>query len=194
MSEGYARFYLGLYARKIFNPRAWWRFITFQSEYSMIFKASRMSLASAARRLLKRKDGGSAAKAAAPAKAIPAAVAAIPSTAAASRQAPGHSLSATSTVTGSGLQFNEDFLAAYRAVVSRGERILFVFGDNDNFKWEYESAFLEKYPGDVRAGEGLVTTEIIRDANHMYTLREWQHEVIQRCIRWLAASERESRS
>jgi len=190
MSDGYARFYFGLYARKIFNPRAWWRFITLQSEYTMIFKASRMSLASTARRILKRKGSGSAAKAAAQAKVVPA----TPAAATAAQQAQGKkSMSATSTVTGSGLQFNEDFLAAYRAVVTRGERILFVFGDNDNFKWEYESAFLEKYPGDVRAGEGLVTTEIISDANHMYTLREWQHEVIRRCIRWLAASERAGR-
>ena len=179
MSEGYARFYFGLYARRIFNPRAWWRFITLQSEYRKIFKALRVSLASAARRILKRKSGGRTAKAAAPAD----------------RQERGEkSLNATSTVTGSGLRFNEEFLAAYRTIVSRGERMLFVFGDNDNFKWEYESAFLEKHPDDVLAGEGIVTTEIIPDANHMYTLREWQHEVLERCIRWLAANERESRS
>ncbi len=190
MSEGYARFYLGLYARKIFNPRAWWRFVTFQSEYSMIFKASRLSVEGAARRLLKRTGKAAPAKSgrgaresapAEPAKAAPAA--ASPAPAAPDQQVSCRKpLSATSTVTGSGIQFNEHFLAAYRAIVARGDNILFVFGENDNFRWEYESAFLEKYPGDVRAGEGLVETEIIPHANHMYTLQEWQQEIMRRCV------------
>jgi pimeloyl-ACP methyl ester carboxylesterase len=183
MSEGYARFYLGMYARKIFNPRAWWRFMTFQSEYSVIFKASRLSVEGAARRLLRR------AKKAAPAPAKAAPAASAPAAAPApDRQAGGRRpLSATSTVTGSGIQFNEHFLAAYRAIVERGEKILFVFGENDNFRWEYESAFLEKYPQDVRAGEGIVETEIIPHANHMYTLQEWQQEILRRCVPRLRA-------
>jgi pimeloyl-ACP methyl ester carboxylesterase len=183
MSEGYARFYLGMYARKIFNPRAWWRFVTFQSEYSVIFKASRLSAAGAVRRLFKRR------RRPVPAQAAPAAApGATPATpappgAAPARQAPERKpLSATSSVTGSGIVFNDHFLDAYRAIVARGERILFVFGENDNFRWEYESAFLDKYPGDIRAGEGLVETEIIPHANHMYTLQEWQQEILRRVI------------
>ncbi len=186
MSEGYARFYLGMYARKIFNPRAWWRFITFQSEYAVIAKASRLSVEGAARRLMKKARKAAPAKAAnAPAPAAPANAPAAPANAATApdRQVSCRKpLSATSSVTGSGITFNENFLDAYRAIVGRGDRILFVFGENDNFRWEYESAFLEQYPGDVRAGEGLVETEIIAHANHMYTLREWQEDIMRRCV------------
>jgi pimeloyl-ACP methyl ester carboxylesterase len=172
MSEGYARFYLGLYARKVFNPRAWWRFVTFQSEYSKIFRASRLSVEGAARRLRKRRTKPEAS----------------PACPAADREASGRKpLSATQSVTGSGIQFNEHFLAAYRAIVARGDKILFVFGENDNFRWEYEAAFLEDYPGDVRAGEGLVETEIIPHANHMYTLQEWQRDILERVVPRLAA-------
>jgi pimeloyl-ACP methyl ester carboxylesterase len=190
MSEGYARFYLGMYARKIFNPRAWWRFITFQSEYSVIFKASRLSAAGAVRRLFKRKRRPApppqAKPAPPPAAAAPPADAETTSeaaNAATARQAPERKpLSATSSVTGSGLIFNDRFLDAYRTIVARGERILFVFGENDNFRWEYESAFLDNYPDDIRAGEGIVETEIIPHANHMYTLQEWQREILRRVI------------
>ncbi len=191
MSEGLARFYFDLYARKLLNPRAWGRFFTFQSRYDRIFKALRLSLASAARPLLLKLGWGPATKEAAPAKTAPVA----PALATGAEQAQERrSMSDTAGDTESGLQFNDMFLSSYRAVVSRRQRILFVFGDNDNFKWEYESAFIEKYPRDVSAGAGFVTTEIIHDANHMYTLREWQHEVLERCIRWLAAQERESGS
>jgi pimeloyl-ACP methyl ester carboxylesterase len=171
MSEGYARFYIGMYARKIFNPKAWWRLITFQSDYSMIGKVSSVSLAGALRRFARRSK-----RASPPARTVP------------DPAARKKTLSTTSAVTGSGLQFNEAYLSAYRAVVSRGDRILFIFGENDNFRWEFDAEFADKYRDDIRAGERVATTEIIPDANHMYTLREWQDEIVRRCVRWFAAS------
>lgn len=38
MTSGYAKYNLGIYVRKILNPRAWWRFLTFRSEYKNILK------------------------------------------------------------------------------------------------------------------------------------------------------------
>lgn len=176
MSEGYARFYLGMYARKIFNPKAWWRLITFQSDYSMISKASRLSVSGAARRIVRRsaRPKVQGAPAAAPAA--------------------GSAVGTPSIIAGSGIQFNEHFLAAYRAIVARGGKILFAFGENDNFRWEFDGEFAAKYPADVRAGERFTTIEIVPDANHMYTLREWQDEILRRVGPWFEASGMRGRS
>lgn len=196
MSEGYARFYLGMYAHKIFNPKAWWRFITFQSDYSMIGKASRLSLSGATRRLMKKPGRPKAPET--PAERPPAAPRQSQTPAAPAgadeQGAVRSALSAISVMTGSGLQFNDAFLTAYRAIVSRGGKILFFFGENDNFRWEFDGEFVAKYPADVRAGDRLFTIEIIPHANHMYTLREWQDEILRRSIPWFAASGLRDRS
>jgi pimeloyl-ACP methyl ester carboxylesterase len=195
MSEGYARFYLGMYTRKIFNPKAWWRFITFQSDYSMIGKASRLSISGAARRIMKRSAPPRVQDARAQQPA--AAGGPQPGAAQAVEDAPpasGSAVGAPSVIAGSGIQFNEHFLAAYRAIVARGGKILFAFGENDNFRWEFDGEFVAKYPADVRAGEPFTTIEIVPDANHMYTLREWQDEILRRVGPWFEASGLKSRS
>jgi pimeloyl-ACP methyl ester carboxylesterase len=189
MSDGYALFYLGLYARKIFNPKAWWRLITFQSEYGMIGKSLSVGLGGVVRRLRRRAAPARSTSAPActpppPAAETGAAGQALPEGSPAAEAAERKSLSATSSITMSGIQFNEHFLAAYRSIVARRGKVLFVFGDNDNFKWEFYGEFAEKYPADMRAGEGIVTIETVKHANHMYTLREWQDEIITLCLRW----------
>ena len=170
MTEGYARFYLGMYLRKIFSPKAWWRLVTMQSENRMIFSSLRLSIAGALRRL----TGRSAPKqSAAPAAKPPEAAG-----------RPKGGLETTVPGIGDDLQFNPGFLEAFRAIAARGQRIFFVFGENDNFRWEFESEFLEGCRDDVERAGDLIRIDRIQHANHMYTLREWQEEIISRCIEW----------
>jgi pimeloyl-ACP methyl ester carboxylesterase len=158
MTEGYAKFYLSMYTRKIFNPVAWWRFVTFQSEYKYIFKALGTSMGSVFKRFRKK----------------PAVVKSM----AAESDKP------SSQSTTMGLGFNDMFLEAYRNIVARGDRMIFFHGGNDNFKYEFFDDFVDKYPKDVEAGKDLVTVKEIDHANHMYTLREWQDEICEYCLNW----------
>jgi pimeloyl-ACP methyl ester carboxylesterase len=158
MTEGYAKFYLSLYTRKLFNPVAWWRFATFQSEYKYIFKALRTSVGSVFKRSGSKR---SAVKAKGGADDKP-----------------------SSQSTTMGLGFNDMFLEAYRNIIARGDRIIFFHGGNDNFKYEFFDDFVDKYPKDVEAGKDLVTVKEIEHANHMYTLREWQDEICDYCLNW----------
>lgn len=170
MSAGFAKFYLSMYVRKIFNPKAWWRFISFQSDYEKIFKA----LGAAARGVFKKMgfrgskapsdpcgDGG---------KII--------------TTRPNAPNGAPQPTPDEGLRFNDAFLEAYRKIVGRRDRLVFFYGENDNFKWEFNNEFAEKYPKDIEAGKGLFIIEEIKQANHMYTLREWQDEIYERCLQW----------
>jgi pimeloyl-ACP methyl ester carboxylesterase len=164
MTEGYARFFLGMYVSKIFNPRAWWRFITFQSENRVIMKSLWVAATGRIARLLGRRKK-----------------AAGPSAPVRERQS---GLETAVPGIGDDLQFNPAFLDAFRTITGSGRRIYFIFGEHDNFKWEFESEFLEGCRADVERAGDLIKIDEITHANHMYTLREWQDLIIDRCIGW----------
>ncbi|MBN1163409.1 MAG: alpha/beta fold hydrolase [Candidatus Krumholzibacteriota bacterium] len=187
MSEGYARFYLGLYARKLFNPRAWWRFITFQSENEKIFKSLQVALGAPFKKLRGGKKDPSALtpadarqKDSSPAEKV---ILSPPTGTGTGQVKSG--LSVTVPGAGDNLQFNDVYLKSYREIIDRRERIFFVFGEHDNFKWEFNSEFVEGRSADFNSGRDLVTVEEFTHANHMYTLREWQDRVIDRCLAWV---------
>lgn len=166
MSEGYAKFYLGMYVRKIFNPKAWWRFLTGKSETDKIMKSVRVAAGGVLKKAGAKKAGQ---------KPEPAAC-----------QKPKSGLSVAVPGAGDDLQFNDAFLEAYRTVIGRKQRIYFVFGEHDNFKWEFNSEFVEGMPEEFAAGAECIRIDEITHANHMYTLREWQDEIIDRCVEWTA--------
>ena len=174
MSEGYAKFYLGMYTSKFFNPVAWWRFITFRSEYNKIFKALSVYTSSLFRRVfhLKGRARGVSSTSRAGASGGSGENASV--------------IKKTSAVTGSSLTFNDDFLEAFEAITARSSPILFVFGENDNFKWEFYSEFVEKYEDEWKRAEPFVSIEIVPHANHMYTLHEWQDRIVELCLEWFA--------
>jgi pimeloyl-ACP methyl ester carboxylesterase len=177
MSPGFAKFYLGMYARKFFNPMAWWRFLTFQSEYDRIFKALKTTAGEPfKRRGPPRSESGSTPDSENLANA---------KTAGENEDDKGIDSAQGQPHEGDGLRLNEVFLDAYRKIVQRGDRIIFFYGDSDNFKWEFYREFAEKYPGDVVEGEGLVEVKEIEQANHMYSLREWQDQVCEYCLEWV---------
>jgi pimeloyl-ACP methyl ester carboxylesterase len=185
LTVGYARYYLGMYSRKILKPGAWWRFITFRSNYRVIYRISKVAAGGLLQKVkLGRKK---------------CAVVANAENLAKSRRAPGiptpdkddvaENLSAagkrTEVSSQDNLRFNELYLESYRKIIDRGDRILFFYGENDNFRWEFSNEFVENYPEDYNAGRGLITVEEIARANHMYTLREWQDQICDYCLNWV---------
>ena len=85
---------------------------------------------------------------------------------------------------GEGAKFNNLFLEAYRNIIRAGGRIIFVFGEHDNFKWEFNNEFAAKFPEDIQSGKDLTTVKEIKHANHMYTLPEWQEQIFDYCREW----------
>ncbi|MBU8921164.1 MAG: alpha/beta hydrolase [Bacteroidales bacterium] len=179
MSEGFAKFYLGLYLRKIFNPVAWYRFITGKSETDKIGKSLKVALGGMMKKLsgVGRKTGNT------PKPVGSGGTPASGSCVAAKKEVRG---GLSVTVPGAGdLQFNKGFLDAYNRITGRGGRVYFIFGEHDNFKYEFNSEFVDAMPEEFQAGIDAVTVEEIAQANHMYTLREWQDIIIDKCMAWI---------
>ncbi len=173
MTEGFARFYLGMYRSKLLSPGAWLRFFSGRSENRMIFKSAWTALkgklgggGSSSKRPVEKQSASSARRGAEQGE----------------RMQGG--LETTVPGVGDDLQFNPVYLESWRSIMDRGARIYFVFGENDNFKWEFEKEFLNRYSSEVDGFGGLVRIDEIPHANHMYTLREWQDDIIGRCIEW----------
>jgi pimeloyl-ACP methyl ester carboxylesterase len=154
MSPGFARFYLKLYLRKIFDPRGLWRFITFRSDYRKMLRTINAAMSG----LFDKKPR--------------------------TPKRPGGLAAGSQQPVEEGLIFNQDFLNSYRNIVARGGKLVFFYGENDSFKWEFQHDFADNFPGDLEAGKELVTVEEIKQANHMYTLREWQNEICDYCLNW----------
>jgi dienelactone hydrolase len=177
MSEGYAKFYLGLYLKKIFRPKAWLRFLTLKSDHRMIFKSFLVMLRSLARKL-------NPFRTAEPARSGPRRNAGKESNREAGKRddKPRSGLSVAVPGAGSDLQFNEKFLESFRAISENGGRGVFVFGGNDNFKWEFYEEFRDRMPGEFEKYGDAFSIREIKHANHMYTLREWQDTIIEMCL------------
>lgn len=166
ISSGFAHFYLGLYRKKLFKPKYWWRLFAFKSDMKMILRILRVIFLNPFRRLFhlnnnSKKDNKSEMKM--------------------GNKRP-RSNSSTARVND---MFNRHFLESYQSIVKRGCKILFVFGENDNFKWEFNTEFIDKYPDVFKSGANFVSIKEIKHANHMYTLREWQDAVAEYFISWL---------
>ncbi len=171
MTAGYARFYLGLYLRRIFNFRSWLRFVTFKSDYTAIFNS--LSVLAADRYSKMKKlfaAGGKKMSGRMPAN---------------SCNQPKKRIETISPVTMSSTYINPEFINSYLNIVKKEERMLFIFGENDNFKWEFNSSFVEKMPAEFEAGGNLVDIIEIEHANHMYTLPNWQDKIMGKTADWI---------
>jgi len=83
---------------------------------------------------------------------------------------------------GSDLQFNQKFLESFRSISENGGHGIFVFGGNDNFKWEFYEEFKDRMPQEFEKHSDSFSIKEIEHANHMYTLREWQDRIIGMCL------------
>ncbi len=80
---------------------------------------------------------------------------------------------------GKNVMVNQYFMESYNATRNRSQ-ILWVFGDNDSFWYDFKRAFYGKnYMG---SGDRLV---LIKGANHMFSLIEWQTQILAKTKEWL---------
>jgi uncharacterized protein len=155
--------YLRLFLPKLFSPKAFWRFITFQSNYKLLWK-NIQSL------VLRSKDKVVAKLIGTKKPADPAAAAAAP----AASTAP-----APSTKPPVGL--SQHFVKAAREAMRKAP-VLFIYGNNDGFLWEFTDLYAAAHLSEAERDKVL---RVVTHANHMFVWPEWQAQAFEMIDGWL---------
>lgn len=149
---------LRMYASKAFRPKAIWRFLTFQSDYKLIWKMVRTMVLRTVDKLFRRKKPNvDVAKeaVAAPAKAV---------------EKPRVALSAR-------------FVKATREAMQQS-KMLFIYGNNDGFLWEFTDLYAAAHLSAAKRDEVL---RVVEHSNHMFQWTEWQQQAFAIIQDWLTS-------
>lgn len=150
--------YLRLLSAKLASPKAIWRFVTLQSDYQRMWVNARSVLLRAKDKLVARVGGSGPAAAPADASA-PAAESAKPAV---------------------GLS---PFFVEAAKEANRKAKVIFIYGDNDGFLWEFTDLFAAAYLTEAQRKKIL---RVVPHANHMFIWPEWQRQAFEIIDDWLA--------
>jgi len=145
------------YLLKMLKPDAWLRFLTFRSEYDVIWKSMK-------RAFIKEKR-------------VVAAPVAI--------NAPGAPGGPAAPVEQRG-NANPLFPKAYFTFLARGGKALMLFSERDRLQSEYEEKFAQPYAAQLAPHAAQIEQHVIPHANHVLSFREWQEQMLGLSRAWLA--------
>lgn len=83
------------------------------------------------------------------------------------------------------VQANPRFFEAARALMQRDRKTLAIFGDDDPFWWHFEREFYKVHCGPDSAYHRLWEIHLLKDCNHMLTMREWKEKAMELVLQWL---------
>jgi pimeloyl-ACP methyl ester carboxylesterase len=156
LSSGYAAHYLqAAYGKKIFSLKAWSRLISGKSEWKTISTLGTVVVKGAWEKLKTR-----------------------------FAQVGRPELDAEGPAVVKHEMFNDLFLEAMEALVGRDVPMLLLFGEGDPLRWDFEEQFKKHYWGKNPAYERLCETHYLAGCNHLFTLREWQRQALDRAVPW----------
>ncbi len=147
------------YFKKLLSPQAWLRFLTFKSEYSVIWHSLK--------RMWAPKNPPAKAPASAPA-ATPAAGAAPAAVEQRGNDKP---------------LYPPD----YFAFLERGGQALMLFIDKDRMPSHYQEKFVEPFAQKLQPFLPQIHKHVIPTANHTMSFHEWQREMVEVCREWTRA-------
>jgi uncharacterized protein len=145
------------YLAKLYKPEAWLRFLTFRSEYGVIWKAMK-------RVFIKDKPIA--------AVAVVAPAAGAPAAAAPPAEQRGNA--------------NPLFPKAYFTFLARGGKALMLFSERDRLQSEYEEKFAQPFAAHLAPHAAQIEQHVIPHANHVLAFREWQEQMLTLSRAWLA--------
>lgn len=138
------------YLKRLGNPAAWARFITFKTDYFSLYKIVKMKLMSPMQKSQNEKKAS-------------------------------NDLESFCEKN----DLNSFFFRAFRSVAENEKPILFISAGNDKstefFQGYFIDGFLVKNPSLSKYSENFV----VNNANHIYTLYEWQYALINKISDWL---------
>lgn len=87
-----------------------------------------------------------------------------------------------------GSNANPRFPPAFFSIVESGRKVLLVFGQADREYWDYEEEFASKYAQELEKVSQYYEVHLIQNANHVFSFREWEHEMLLHVRHWLTTN------
>lgn len=86
---------------------------------------------------------------------------------------------------------NPYFANAFRQMVSTSRPICLIFAEMDRLYWEFEKKFVERNRTVLDLSASRYEIHVTKDANHIFSFREWEEDMLDHCSRWLRAFDSE---
>jgi alpha/beta superfamily hydrolase len=84
---------------------------------------------------------------------------------------------------------NPYFAPAFRHMVSTARPVYLIFAEMDRLFWEFEKKFVERNRPMLDAHAAWYGMHVTKDANHIFSFREWEEDMLEQCSRWLRCFE-----
>jgi alpha-beta hydrolase superfamily lysophospholipase len=80
---------------------------------------------------------------------------------------------------------NPHFAPALFRMLATSRPVLLIFAGSDRLHWEFEEKFASRHRKELAAHHGC-TVHVTPLANHIFSLPEWQDDMMAQCRRWLS--------
>lgn len=80
---------------------------------------------------------------------------------------------------------NPYFAPAFRHMVSTSRPVYLIFAEMDRLYWEFEKKFVERNREMLASHAAWWGIHVTKDANHIFSFREWEEDMLDQCSRWL---------
>jgi pimeloyl-ACP methyl ester carboxylesterase len=81
---------------------------------------------------------------------------------------------------------NPYFAPAFFNMVSSSRSVCLIFAGSDRLLWEYEMKFVDRNRVKLDSCRSWYKIHVTKDANHIFSFREWQEDMLAQCSRWLS--------
>jgi hypothetical protein len=80
--------------------------------------------------------------------------------------------------------FNPYFPLALHNMLS-SKKVLLIFSEADRLYWEFEEKYMASYKNEFEKYKRNIEIFIAKDANHIFSFKEWQDEMLNTSCAWL---------
>lgn len=80
---------------------------------------------------------------------------------------------------------NPYFAPAFFNMVSTSRYVYLIFAGMDRLYWEFEKKFVERNRAELELYASWYEIHVTKDANHIFSFREWEEDMLDQCSRWL---------
>ena len=80
---------------------------------------------------------------------------------------------------------NPLFPPAFFSMARSGRKILLIFSGSDRLYWDFDEKFAQPHATELEEVKQAFDLHVVKDANHVFSFREWEHDMLRLLSDWL---------